>query len=298
LEFGLSIPHYGGPVDPGLLRETAQQAEALGFASLWVGDHIITPEHFARAVGAHFYEAFVTLSHLSAWTRSVRLGTSVVVLPYRHPLVTAKMAATLDALSGGRLVFGIGAGNAPDEFAALGLPERERGGRTDEYLDAMLALWTQDPASFHGRYTDFANVHFQPKPVQKPRIPIWVGGHSKAALRRAVKYGEAWHSGGMSPERMAEVVAELRNLAAESGRAAGPAATTRLTVRLAASPASAGSERRPGRGTPDEVLADFRRYSALGVSAIVCDLGPKVGADLHGAMQRFTGEIACHWTSL
>ena len=212
MQFGVSLPHYGGPFLVDSLRRVVQRAEEMGYDSAWVGDHIVTPRHFAAAVGPFFYDAFIVLSHVAAFTRRLRLGTSVIVLPYRSPLAVAKMVATLDAMSGGRVVLGIGAGNAPDEFQALGIPEAGRGRRTNEYLEAMINLWTQEPASFSGTYVNFQGAHFEPKPAQKPHPPIWVGGHSQGALRRAVSYGHAWHSGGLAPDRMAEAVASLRKL--------------------------------------------------------------------------------------
>lgn len=289
MQFGVSIPHYGGPFSVDSLRRVVQRAEELGYDSAWVGDHIVTPDRFAAAVGPHFYDAFVVLSHVAAFTQRLRLGTSVIVLPYRSPLAVAKTVATLDAMSGGRVVLGIGAGNAPDEFKALGIPEAGRGRRTDEYLQAMIALWTQEPASFTGNYVDFQSVHFEPKPAQKPHPPIWVGGHSKAALRRAVRFGEAWHSGGMAHDRMAETVSALRRLAQDAGRTDGPAVTTRLTVRFLG---GQGEDRRPGRGSPRQVREDLTRYRSLGVSFVVCDFGPRLGDELVHAMTQFKEKVA------
>ncbi len=291
MQFGVSIPHYGGPLSVDAMRETVQRAESLGYDSAWVGDHVITPQHFLTGIGPNFYDAFVVLSHMAAFTRRLRLGTSVIVLPYRSPLVVAKMVATLDALSGGRVILGVGAGNAPDEFKALGVPEAARGARTNEYLRAMIALWTQEPASFSGRFVEFSGVHFQPRPAQTPHPPIWVGGHSDGALQRAVRFGEAWHSGGMALERMAQTVARLRQFAEAAGRRDGPAVTTRMTVQFLDG-VQGGEPRRPGRGAADQIRKDLLGYRDLGVSHVVCGFGGRLGPEFAAAMERFASEVA------
>ena len=140
MEFGICLPQYGRDVSLEDIRAVAEDAEDQGFGSLWVSDHVVTPEHIHSRIGPVFFDPFVVLCHASALTREVRLGTTVLVAPYRNPLVAAKMIASLDSLSGGRVVLGVGAGGAPDEFAALGVPESQRGARTDEYLAAMIEL--------------------------------------------------------------------------------------------------------------------------------------------------------------
>ncbi len=178
MNFGVCLPQYGRDVSVADLRAVAADAEAMGFHSVWVSDHVITPEHMHASIGPVFFDAFVVLSHVSAMTERVRLGTTVMVAPYRNPVVAAKIISSLDSLSGGRVILGVGAGGAPDEFAALGVPESQRGARTDEYLAAMIELWTTDPSSFRGRFVNFEGVRFAPKPVQTPHPPIWVGGRA------------------------------------------------------------------------------------------------------------------------
>ena len=231
MRFGVCLPQYGRDVSVDELRTTAQLAETLGFDSVWVSDHVVTPEHLQVSMGPTFYDAFVTLSFAAAFTQRVRLGTTVIVVPYRNPLVTAKMLATLDVLSQGRVIFGIGAGGAPDE-----------------YLRVMIALWTEDPTSFQGRYFSFERVRFAPKPLQTPHPPIWVGGRSDAALRRAVGFGQAWHPTAMPLPALRERMSELRRLAGEAGRQQGLAVTvsgsppmrhpTTVTAALAGAPPS------------------------------------------------------------
>jgi len=295
MHFGVCLPQYGKTVSSDDLRITLEWAERLGFHSVWVSDHVVTPSHLLPRIGPTFYDALVVLTYAAALTQRVKLGSSVMVVPYRNPLVVAKMVATLDVLSNGRVIFGAGAGGAPDEFAALGVPSRQRGRLTDEYLRLMIALWTQDPTSFKGRYFSFSDVRFQPKPQQKPHPPIWVGGHSEAALRRAVALGEAWHPTALPLPSLAQKIAQLRLLAAEAGRAAGPAVTVHQGIRLAeereASSPSATSERRLGQGTLQQLRENVQRYQEMGVSAVVCNFAALTVPDLWRAMEFFAAGV-------
>ena len=156
----------------------------------WASDHVLTPTNPQRSLGTTFFDAFVVLAYLSALTHTVKLGTSVLALPYRNPLVSAKMIATLDSLSEGRVILGVGVGGAPDEFEALGIPSDQRGPRASEYLRIMIELWISDHSYYQGR---FSGVRLAPMPQQQPHLPIWIGGRSDAALRRDVCFGDAWH---------------------------------------------------------------------------------------------------------
>jgi probable F420-dependent oxidoreductase len=289
MHFGLCLPQYGKTVSPDDLGNTARRAEQMGFHSVWVSDHVIAPSHLLPRIGPTFYDAFVVLTYAAALTQRVKLGSTIIVVPYRNPLVVAKMVATLDVLSQGRVIFGVGTGGAPDEFAALGVPSSQRGRRTDEYLRLMIALWTQDPTTFKGRYFSFADVRFQPKPQQKPHPPIWVGGHSEAALRRAVALGEAWHPTALPLPVLDEKMRRLRLLAAEAGRTDGPAVTVHQGIRLAGAqkggtPAAA-TERRLGQGTPQQLREDVQQYQEMGVSAIVCNFAAASVPELWRAME-------------
>ena len=294
MQFGVCLPHYGKTVSTDDLRITAQRAEALGFHSVWVSDHVVTPQHLLPAFGPTFYDAFVVLSYAAAFTQTIRLGSTVIVVPYRNPLVAAKMLATLDTLSEGRVIFGVGAGGAPDEFQALGIPSNERGRRTDEYLRLMIALWTEDPTTFSGRYFSFEGVRFQPKPRQVPHPPIWVGGKSDAALKRAVAYGEAWHPTSMPLADLQERMTRLRQLAAEAGRAKGPQVTVHQGIRLSAAGEESGNDtgnRRLGQGTSEQVREDMSNYSDLGIPAVVCNFRAEDVQTLWSAMDTFAQEV-------
>jgi probable F420-dependent oxidoreductase len=209
MQLGIHLPHAGEQATPALIRHAAIRAEALGLSDVWVSEHIIVPRAtFPRS--PLFYDPVLSLTWAAAVTERVRLGTSVLVLPMRHPLPLAKELATLQNLSDGRLILGAGVGWLEAEFRALGVPFHERGRRTDEGVAMMRAVWTQDPVTFHAKYIDaeIDEMTMRPQPV-KP-IPIWFGARSEAAYRRTVRIGDGWHGSQLSPEEAAPVVARLR----------------------------------------------------------------------------------------
>ena len=302
MQFGLCIPHYGktisidGPQSAEHLRTTVQRAEALGFHSVWVSDHVVTPSHLLPGMGPTFYDAFVVLTYAAAFTQRVRLGSTIIVVPYRNPLVVAKMLATLDVLSEGRVIFGVGVGGAPDEFQALGVPSHQRGRRTDEYLRLMVALWTEDPTTFKGRFFSFTDVRFQPKPHQKPHPPIWVGGRSDAALRRAVAVGEAWHPTSMRLPALREKMAQLRHLAHEAGRPDGPMVTVHQGIRLTGEYNSVtGEERRLGQGTAQQLREDMHHYQELGIPVVACNFAAENFEELWRDMETFAADVMAYF---
>ena len=290
MEFGVCLPQYGRQVTFGELRAVAEDAEALGFDSVWVSDHIVTPEHLQASIGPVFLDPFVVLSHVSAVTQRVRLGTTVMVTPYRNPLVAAKIISTLDTLSGGRVVLGVGTGGAPDEFEALGIPESQRGARTDEYLAAMVELWTNDPSTYKGRYARFEGVRFAPKPVQDPHPPIWVGGRSDAALRRAARMGQAWHPTHMPLDALAERMSRLAALSLERGRDSPPVTTIHQSVAFEPDTGTSG-ERRIGRGSPGQVAEDLAAYAYMGIAAVVCNFRSADTNAQRRAMETFACQV-------
>jgi probable F420-dependent oxidoreductase len=218
---------------------------------------------------APYYETFTGLAWLSAITRKARLGTSVIVVPYRHPILIATMAANVDQLSEGRLVLGVGVGWVKSESQALGLPYEKRGAMTDDYLAALKALWTQDVASYEGPFVSFRDVKISPKPLQSPHPPIWVGGDSDAALRRAVRFGEAWHPIGRPVGWMREALPRLRQMAEKEGRPVPPLCP-RIWCRLTESPLPE-EQRVAGEGTIDQVRRDMEALQALGAEYVLLD---------------------------
>ncbi|WP_067652455.1 LLM class F420-dependent oxidoreductase [Nocardia harenae] len=260
MHFGLNMV----PVRLTELTEVAQRAERLGFESLWVGEHILTPVSLDLAYpggdgkppfapDSHFTEPFATLAHLAAVTTRVRVGTGVAILPLHAPLSLARSIATVDVLSGGRLSVGLGVGWMREEFEAVGQDFATRGKRLDEMLAIFDALFTQERPSYTGRFYSLPEMGFEPKPVQRPRPPMLVGGSSEAALRRAARAGDGWYGGQQGPEEVAGIVRRLHELRAEYGRPADePFEITVLTGW--------------GKGFDAEVIAG---YEAAGVHRVV-----------------------------
>ncbi len=207
--------------DPAVAARVARHAEELGYDSLWAGEHVVVPRPRVAPSPMEpdepILDPLVLLAHLAAHTSRVRLGTGVIVLPQRNPLVLAKQLVSLDVVSGGRLVVGIGAGYLEPELTAIGVPMAERGSRADEYLAAMRALWTSEAPAYAGRYVRFAGVDAHPRPVQRP-LPVVIGGRAPAAHRRAARDADGWYGYLHSPESTAEHVAALRKAAADAGR--------------------------------------------------------------------------------
>ena len=255
MRLGVNVPNFGPGTNPDVLRRWALTVEGLGFDLLMVSDHIAVTPDVAEQYPAPFYEPFTTLSWLAGLTRGIRLGTTVLIVPYRHPLLIARMAANLNDLSGGRLVLGVGVGWAREEFGALGVPFRDRGRLTDEYLLAIRAAWQDE--------TDYRSGH----------IPLWIGGNSDAALRRAVRLGDAWHPLRFTPGWMAEAAGRLTACAADQGRPA-PALMPRIALRLTDAPVTAsisGGDRLAGHGTIDQIMADLGQLRSLGADTVVLD---------------------------
>ena len=249
MKIGVNVPNFGPGTDPGVLRAWAQTVEGLGYDLLMVSDHVAITPDVAEQYPAPFYEPFTTLSWLAGITQRVRLGTTVLVVPYRHPLLTARMAANLDALSGGRFVLGAGIGWAKQEYDALGVPFERRGKLTTEYLRTIRAAWAD-----HDDY-------------RAGPIPLWLGGHSDAGLRRALELGDAWHPLRLTMAGFRETLGRLEKLA---GDRPVPAFAPRILLRLTTAPVD-GPERPAGHGTLEQVLDDLAQLRALGADTVVFD---------------------------
>jgi probable F420-dependent oxidoreductase len=209
MQLGIHLPHAGSQATPALIKRHAQRAEALGLSDVWVSEHIIVPRaQFPRS--PLFYDPILTLTWVASVTERVRLGTSVIVLPMRHPLPLAKELATLQNLSEGRLILGVGVGWLEPEFAALGVPFNERGRRMDEGIAMMRAVWSQDPVTFEAKYiaARIRGMTMLPQPVSP--IPMWHGSRSEAAHRRTARIGDGWHGSQVTPAQAGEVVKRLR----------------------------------------------------------------------------------------
>jgi probable F420-dependent oxidoreductase len=243
--FGL---HRGSSSEPDTLARRARAAEAAGFESLWVGDHIALPADAVDPATQPRLEAVIAVTHLAALTTRVRVAIGVIVLPQRQPVLLAKQLASIDVLSGGRLIVGVGVGYVDAELRALGASLADRGARTDEHLAAMRALWDEPTPSFDGRFVKFDGVVQRPRPVQRPHPPIVVGGHSQSAFRRAVQAGNGWYGWDLDVEHTARALADLRE---SSHRHQRPAELGELEITITPP------------GVPD--LETARRYAALGV---------------------------------
>lgn len=251
MKIGVNILNFGPGTDPGLLRNWARTVEGLGFDLLMLSDHVAITPDVAERYPAPFYEPFTTLSWLAGLTTRIRLGTTVLIVPYRHPLLTARMAANLNELSDGRLVLGVGVGWARQEFAALGIPFEQRGRLTDDHLRDVRTAWA-DTASYGTR-----------------RIPLWVGGNSDAGLRRAVRLGDAWHPLRPTMPWLREAADRLRASAAEQ-RLPVPAFAPRIALKVTAEPVT-GLRRLAGEGTIDQVMDDLEQLRLLGADTVVLD---------------------------
>jgi probable F420-dependent oxidoreductase len=265
------------------MATVAARAEALGFESVWVPEHLVFPPRFASrypysadgvppvTVDMPLLDPLLILAHLAAVTSRIRLGTNIYVLPLRHPIVTARLAVTLDVLSHGRFSLGIGIGWLAEEFRAVGIEFETRGGRTREAVRVMKALFTEAEPAFRGRYFAFDPVRFEPKPVQKPHPPFIFGGESDAALRRAAALGDGWYGVGHTPETAAAQVDKLRRHLTDAGRAGAPFEYT----------VSHG-------GAIDR--ATVRRYADAGVDRIVV-LPWRRGREAVAAMERLAASL-------
>jgi len=268
MKVGVNLINFGPGVSSDSLKSWAQLSESLGYHLLMTSDHIaITPDVQSR-YPAPFFEPVSLLGWLAGVTDSMEIGTTVLIVPYCNPLETARAFANVDQLSGGRFILGVGIGWAQEEFKGLRVPYRSKGAITNEYLEAIKLLWTQDVASYEGKFASFKDVHTAPRPVRQPHPPIWVGGPSDAALRRTVRYGDAWH-----PIRMdwfkESGIPRLKEIAAEEGRSM-PDLCPRIRLRITDTPMPE-EERVAGEGSLDQVHRDLAELEELGCSYVVLD---------------------------
>ena len=270
MKVGVNLLNFGPGVSPDSLARWTELAEALGYHLVMISDHIaITPDVEGR-YPAPFYDPFTTLAWLAGRTRRIELGTTVVIIPYRSPLLVARMGANLDVLSGGRFILGVGVGWAQQEFDVLGVPFHQRGAMTDDYLAAIKTLWTDQIASHEGPFVSFANVRSTPMPVRSPHPPIWVGGSSDAALRRAVRLGDGWHPIRIRVDWLRDRgLPRLREIAEREGRPV-PALCPRIRFKITDSSAD-DADRVAGQGTLDQIRGDLQSLEALGAEYVLLD---------------------------
>ncbi len=309
MKFGISLQSRGPAASPDNLALVAAKAEELGFDSAFLGDHIVIPRSFASeypysatgsftaAGSGECLEPLTVLTFVAARTRRIRLATGVLILPHRNPVAAAKVLATIDVLSKGRLIVGVGVGWLKEEFQAMGLPPfEERGAVGNEYILAFKELWTQANPSFEGRYCGFSDILFEPKPVQKPHPPIWVGGESPPALRRAAALGDAWHPIGSNPRfpltNASQLGAAVERLGAYARKAGRDPGDIEVAYRAPACRITdSGDASQPFVGPAGKVAADIREFAEAGTSHLVFDFRSDDAQESVDLMGRFAQEV-------
>ena len=291
MKYGFTLPGRGHLATPERLGIIARKGEEFGFDTLLTGDHILVPKNISSVYpyteGGEFpgsgsgesMEQITLLSYIAGQTSKIRLVTSVLIVPHRNPLIAAKSLATLDLLSEGRLVVGVGVGWMREEFQALGLPPfEERGAVTDEYIRAFKVLWTEDDPHFEGKYISFDDISFLPKPVQKPHPPIWVGGESRPALRRTAELADGWFPLGSNPtfpmgtpEQLKAGLERLAGYAERFGRDPSTIETIYRTHQFELLKQAGGPDRLPFVGDADQIAGDIRQYQDMGVTSMIWD---------------------------
>ena len=282
MKIGYSLSNNQGMEDIQGVIDLAARCEDLGFDSVWASEHVFNVSYVYDRIGDKpYYEPLTVLTYVAAKTSTIGLGTSVLVLPYHNPIRLAKVAATLDVLSGGRVMLGVGVGVIEEELEAMGSPFAERGAITDETIAIMKELWTNEDPSYQGKYHSFSGMKFTPKPVQKPHIPIIIGGTSKAAIRRAARSGAAWHPTALSPEVLAQGMEYLKEQVVTAGRD-----PSEVEVSVSAAIGSTHNHNRYSLGEdPEEVLERAQKYQEMGVGRLVVSPNTRDQSQLRPIME-------------
>jgi len=273
MRYGFVVPNNFGVENPGDLIELAIHAESLGFDSVWVNHHVLNVGYVRDRLGnAPYHDALVTLTWIAAHTKAIRLGTSVLVMPYLHPMVLAKQLATLDHLAQGRLIVGLGVGSLPEENAALGVPYDSRGSYGDEFIQVLQALWTEQAATFKGQFFSFEGLITSPKPLQQPHPPIVVGGNRPPALRRAGRLADGWHPMNLTPDGVRKRLPSIRAEEAKAGRR--PMTTIQVRLEM--------------NRITQQIVFDYREAE---VTDLVMSLSTGNVADTRAAMDSFQRDV-------
>ena len=315
MKFGVSLPHYRHVASAEAVTRFPKEAEDMGYDSVWVTDQIIVPDTVVDNFGPVFYESLTVLAYVAGITSTIQLGSSVIVLPYRSPIHLAKIASTIDSLSHGRLLLGVGVGGVEAEFKQISASWEDRGDLSDEAIRICQELWSSENPSIKSKNHQFSEIQFYPKPVQKPHLPLWIGGNTRRALRRVVEFGDVWHPGGAAldnsstsgrklatPETtlglLAERTPQLWRLAERAGRNPQEIGiAVREPLKFASDPALY-TETRPMLGTVSQVIDSVGRFRDAGVGHLVLDTFYGI-PELHGetednilaTMERFATEV-------
>lgn len=308
MRYGFYLPTRGPTATRDGVLALAREGERLGFDSAMIADHIVFPVESHSTYpytldGRHpsvgdALETFSILGVVAGATERLRLVTSVLVLPYRNPVLTAKMVASLDVLSGGRVTLGVGTGWLAEEFSALDSPPFEkRGAVTDEWLTIFKQLWTTSPATFDGQFYRYADIRCEPFPAQKPHPPIWVGGHSRAALRRTARFGDGWHPVGgiaaspLPPQEMRAHLDTLKRLTEAAGRDFAALAISYKAPLYDADVPDRDGTRRSFSGHPEDIAGDIRSFAAIGVHELIFDCRGQSIEESITRLRRFAAEV-------
>ena len=302
MKYGMSIIVRGDAAGRETFDRTAEKAEAIGLDALWASDHLIMPalrvsRYPGRADGQlpdawkqTYYQPFSVLNYLAARTRTVRLGTSVLILPMRNPIEVAAQIAELDQLSEGRVNFGVGVGWYREEFEALGYPFERRGARANEGLAILKTLWSETEAAFDGDFYRFAGARMGPKPKQRPHPPIYVGGNSPAAMRRTARFGDAWHPFRMTPALLAELRPTLEAALTAEGRPAdGFPIAPKLALTFQDGPPAEGQA--PTEGRPQDIIDALRSFQDAGATEFCFDIATETLDVALDTLDRFANDI-------
>jgi probable F420-dependent oxidoreductase len=287
MDYGLVLPSLGDDANLEGMVAAVELAETHGFTDVWATDHLLV-DHGAAADYGRIYEAVTTLAWAAGRSREIRLGASVIVVPMRNAVVLAKELATVDALSGGRLIAGFGVGWNPEEFANVGAADRfrDRGAYTEETINLCRHLWSGSTEPFRGRFHEFHDFVFGPLPVQGGSLPIWIGGRDERALRRVGRLADAYHASATSPATLAARIPIIREAAESAGRPM-PRLSARSRVELGAGAQSFYTM----HGAPADVAGEIRAFAALGVDHLALAFPPRDADGLSEAVERFFAEV-------
>jgi probable F420-dependent oxidoreductase len=305
VRIGVTVPNVHETLaEPATIEAAGRLAEELGFESIWVNDHVVIPRApdgsenepgyaaaYGQQRGQNVYDPLITLAYLAGATERIRLGTSVFLLPLRNPLVAAKQVMSLDRLSAGRLIFGVGVGWLEGEYAALGVPFKQRGARMNEAIEIFKLACGQERASFHGRHYEFGELELLPEPAQRPHPPLWIGGRSEAAMRRAARFGDAWHPSHLTCDEFRRQLPAFEEECERAGRSRGDVmlATRRKLVR--AEPAGEPEAARVLHGDAASIAAAVSELEEVGVAHLIVELPGSSDGELLENLDWFGREV-------
>ena len=307
MQFGVFLPISGRATGPDTLMEAARSAEAQGFDAVWSADRVVTPwqihtpypysenHEFIVPPDRPFLDSLTCLAFLAGCTEKITLGISVLVLPYRHPLYWTRVAVSIERLSKGRLIMGVGVGWMEEEFAAQGVSFKDRGRMTDEQLQIVSRLWSEEHISFQGQHYQFEDIAFYPKPIQQPRIPIWVGGEGLSAQRRAGRYGDAWfpYFVTITPAELRAGYATAQRIATEAGR--NPAQVRLACCRpIEVTQTPVPQDESVLRGTPEQLVEALKGYQQIGVDHLALQFMVPRWPERVEQIERFAREVMPH----